>query len=146
MAHTLRVAQKLAYICRWPSLFTNGEDELDDATKNILIVFLGVMMGVGQANIVLNKVATQMAEQVVKRLPRQALTKGTLYPLVKMIAKYVGVRMNTRIFAKSVSKVVPLIGGLVSGGLTYATFRPQCARLKSHLGGLDLAQIKENVE
>ncbi|MET7792138.1 hypothetical protein ABZS93_37275, partial [Streptomyces sp900116325] len=43
-------------------------------------------------------------------------------------------------FAKSVSKAIPLVGAAVSGGLTFATFRPMSKRLKAHLSGLELAR------
>ena len=36
-------------------------------------------------------------------------------------------------FAKGVSKAVPVLGGVISGGLTLATFKPMSHRLKKHL-------------
>ena len=37
--------------------------------------------------------------------------------------------MNKDIFAKGVSKVIPVVGGVVSGGLTLASMRPMGMRL-----------------
>ncbi|MFJ8887173.1 hypothetical protein ACIRJR_27715 [Streptomyces sp. NPDC102402] len=140
VAHMLRVAQKLAYLYSWPDLFSVDKDELDDATKSVLTLFFGVMFGTQSANAAVGKVAEAVAEQVAKKLPQQALTKGVVYPVVKKIAQYLGVEMTKQTFAKSVSKAIPLVGAAVSGGLTYATFRPMSRRLKAHLSGLDLAK------
>ena len=44
-----------------------------------------------------------------------------------------GGSVNKQIFAKTVTKVVPVIGGVVSGGLTYASLRTGSRRLMKHL-------------
>jgi len=44
-----------------------------------------------------------------------------------------GVKMTKDVFAKGVSKAVPVVGGVVSGGLTYATFKPMAKRLQKYL-------------
>lgn len=140
VAHMLRIAQKLAYLYSWPDLFSVDNDDLDDATKGVLTLFFGVMFGTQSANAAVGKVAGMMSEQVAKKLPQKALTKGVVYPIVKKIAGYLGVEMTKQTFAKSVSKAIPLVGAVVSGGFTFATFRPMSRRLKTHLSGLELAQ------
>ncbi|MEV7211490.1 hypothetical protein AB0O31_00135 [Kitasatospora cineracea] len=136
--HMLRIAQKLAYLYSWPDLFS-GEDGLDDATKGVLTLFLGVMFGTHSANMAVGKLAKAISEQLVKQLPRKALTQGVVYPVVKKVAAYLGVQMTKQTFAKSVSKAVPVLGAVVSGGLTLATYLPMAKRLKNHLSGLELA-------
>ena len=37
--------------------------------------------------------------------------------------------MNKEVFAKGVGKAVPVIGGVIAGGITLATFRPMGNRL-----------------
>lgn len=136
--HILRIAQKLAYLYGWPSLFDeNGE--MDDATKNMLILFVGLMFGVESAGKAVQKVAQVTAAAVVRRLPQQALTKGLVYPMVRKVAVYLGFNMTKSTFAKGVSKAIPVIGGVVSGGLTFATFRPMANRLKRDLASLPTA-------
>lgn len=73
-----------------------------------------------------------------KQLPKQALTHGVVYPFVKKVAQQLGVHMTTGIFAKGVAKVVPVVGGVLSGGLTLATFLPMAKRLKKHLANLEV--------
>jgi hypothetical protein len=140
--HLLRIAQKLAYLYSWPDLFADDGDEVDDATKGVLTLFVGVMFGTQSANAAVGKVAGMLSEQVVKKLPQQALTKGVIYPVVKRVAGYVGAEMTKQTFARAVSKAIPLIGAVVSGGLTLATFYPMAKRLKNHLSGLELTKPK----
>lgn len=58
---------------------------------------------------------------------------------MKKVAGYLGVQMTKQTFAKGVSKAVPIVGGAVSGGLTFATYRPMSAKLRDYLAGLPLA-------
>lgn len=138
--HLLRIAQKLAYLYSWPDLLSGDGDELDDATKGVLTLFVGVMFGTQSANAGVGKVAALLSEQVVKKLPQQALTKGVIYPTVKKVAGYLGVQMTKQTFAKAVSKAIPVVGAVVSGGLTLATYLPMAKRLKKHLSSLDLTK------
>jgi hypothetical protein len=136
--HVIRIAQKLAYLYGWPSLIAD-DSELDDATKQLLILFIGIMFGVESAGKVVNQIATVAARAVAKRLPQQALTKGVVYPVVKKVAIYLGYQMTKETFGKGVSKAVPLLGAIISGGITYGTFRPMSARLRDHLASLPIA-------
>lgn len=139
--HILRIAQKLAYIYGWPDLFADGE-ELDEATAGILTLFIGVMFGVQTAQTGIAKVSAQIAGQVVKKLPQRALTHGTVYPMVKKVAALIGARMTKQIFAKGIAKIVPVVGAVASGSLTYLTFRPMAKRLERHLASLELANVQ----
>ncbi|PZE64214.1 MULTISPECIES: hypothetical protein [unclassified Curtobacterium] len=139
LAHMLRIAQKLAYLYSWPDLFGKDGDEPDDGTQNLLTLFVGVMFGVQAANKGIGIVAEKLATQMVKQLPKQALTHGMIYPIVKTVAKHLGVQMSKSIFAKGVAKTIPVVGGVFSGGLTLATFLPMAKRLRKHLATLETA-------
>ncbi|GAA3788082.1 hypothetical protein GCM10022403_023220 [Streptomyces coacervatus] len=143
--HMVRIAQKLAYLYSWPDLFSDDGDDVDDATMGVLTLFFGVMFGAQSANAAVGKVAGMMSEQVAKKLPQKALTQGLIYPIVKKVAGYLGVEMTKQTFAKSVSKAIPVVGAVVSGTLTFATYRPMARRLKKHLAGLELATPSSQV-
>lgn len=130
--HVLKLAQKLAYIYGYPSLL-DDEGNLSDTAVNVLTVFVGVMLGVATANKVLTDLSKALAEQMVKRLPRMALTKTFWYPLIKSIAKWIGIKITKDGFAKGAAKIIPFLGAGLSGGLTYVTFKPQANRLMKHL-------------
>lgn len=138
--HLLRVVQKLAYIYSWPDLFDDDGDGMDTATESMLTLFIGVMFGVNAAQAGVAQVSALIAKQVAKKLPQQALTKGTVYPIVKKVATVLGVQMTKQIFAKSAAKIVPLVGAVVSGSLTFATFMPMSKRLQKHLASLPLTK------
>jgi len=118
IGHMLRIAQKLAYVYSWPDLFADDGDEIDEATEGILTLFVGVMVGVQFAQSGVSKVSAMIAAQVVKKLPQQALTKGAIYPVVKSVAGLLGVSMTKKLFASGVAKAIPLVGAVLSGGLT----------------------------
>ena len=128
----IRTAQELAYIYGWDEIFTESA-EIGLDTESQLILFIGVMSGVSAANKVVTKLFGQAAiRAVAKKVAAQTLTKTWYYPLVKKIAAVLGQKMVKATFAGGVSKVVPLLGGAVSGGLTLATFKPMALRLKKH--------------
>jgi hypothetical protein len=139
LGHMLRIAQKLAYLYSWPDLFGDNE-ELDEATESVLTLFVGFMVGAQLAQTGVTQVADMIAKNVAKKLPQQALTKGVIYPVVKKVAGYIGINMTKRIFANGVAKVVPVIGAVVSGGVTLGTFLPMAKRLQKHLADLELAK------
>ncbi|MGW1729223.1 hypothetical protein ACWCQK_41135 [Streptomyces sp. NPDC002306] len=143
--HMLRIAQKLAYLYSWPDLFSGDSDDLDDATKGVLTLFVGVMFGTQSANTAVGTVAGMMSKQVAKKLPQKALTKGVIYPIVKRVAGYLGVQMTKQTFARTVSKAIPVVGAVVSGGLTLATYLPMAKRLRKHLSSLELTKPTHRV-
>lgn len=135
-AHILRIVQKLAYLYGWEDLF--GDDgKMDDETSNLMTIFVGVAMGVSGAAGALTKIASKASEKTSKTLASKALTKGTIYPVIKKIAQKLGYKMTKEVFARNVAKVVPIVGGGVSGGLTYVTYRPMAMRLYKYLQDLD---------
>ena len=132
----IRTAQELAYIYGWHEIFTESK-ELDAGTESQLILFIGVMSGVGTANKVVTNLFGEVAMRAVaKRVAAKALTKTWYYPLVKKIAAMLGQRMVKATFAKGVSKTVPLLGGAISGGLTLFTFKPMAHKLQKHFSTL----------
>ena len=133
----IRAAQELAYIYGWEEIFTESSSELDTATESQLILFIGVMSGVSAANKVVGKLFGETAmKAVAKKVAAKALTKTWYYPIVRKIAAMLGQKMVKATFAKGVSKVVPVLGGAISGGLTLATFKPMAHRLQKHLSKL----------
>ncbi len=132
--YMLRTAQKLMYLYGFPEItIENNETELDTATVNTLTVCLGVMYGVVGANNAIKAMAKALSEGVSKQLLKKALTKGTIYPVVKAVAKWFNVKMTKEIFAGFFKKSIPVVGGVIGAGLTFATFKPCCEKLKRSL-------------
>lgn len=125
---SLRMAQELAYLYGETDLWE--KDLLDrDKVTNQLILYCGVMFGATGASQSVRLLSSAMAKQAMKKLPQQALTKTFYYPVIKSIARFFGVSMTKSTFAKGVSKAIPIVGGIVSGGITLATLAPMGLRL-----------------
>jgi hypothetical protein len=143
--HAFRVMQKIAYVYGWQS-FLDDIDDIDDESLGMLAAFLGVMMGVGSASVSVSVFATQVARPAVqKKITGVALTKTAWYLPMKQTLRVVGVQVTKQSFAKTVSKVVPVVGGVVSGGLTFVTLRVQSKRLMEHLRELPPPNVDAEV-
>ena len=132
--YMLRATQKLLYLYGFPEIeLKEKEQTFDTETMNTLIVCMGVMYGVAGANNALKAMAKALGTGVEKQLINKALTKGTIYPIVKSVSKWFGVKMTKEVFAGFFKKAIPVIGGVVGGGITYASFKPCCDRLRKTL-------------
>lgn len=132
--YMLRAAQKLMYLYGFPEIdTTEKEQKFDSETMNILILCLGVMYGVKGANTAIKTMAAVLGRGIEKKLLNTALTKGTIYPVVKSVSRWFGINMTKQVFAGFFKKAVPVVGGIVSGGITYLSFKPCCEKLKESL-------------
>ena len=136
--HIFRILQKLIYLYGWQDLSLDS-NEITEETKYLLTLFTGVMCGVNGAVKAVNKISGQIAKQIIKKLPQKTLTKGTIYPIVKKVATALGARMTKEIFSKGLAKAVPVVGAVVSGTITYATYKPMAKKLQKYLASNELA-------
>ena len=146
--HSLRIMQKLAYLYGWKEFLTDLDD-VDDETIAQMGLFFGVMLKVaGAAESLRDFARVIVAPAIEKRIARKALMKTTWYPVVKKSLRVIGVSVTKQSMAKTMSKIVPLIGGVISGGMTFVALQTQATRLKQHLRqlpppGLDAAEWKQ---
>ena len=132
--YMLRATQKLLYLYGFPEINTEEKGQkFDSETMNILIICMGVMYGAAGANNALKAMAKALAAGVEKQLLKKALTKGTIYPIVKSVAKWFSVKMTKEVFAGFFKKAIPVVGGVIGGGITFVTFKPCCDKLKASL-------------
>ena len=130
--HVFVLSQKLAYLYGYPDL-CDDDGELNDVAIDLLTIFMGVMMGAPVAEKGLGELSKAVAENAVTRLPRVALTKTALVPIVAQLTKMIGTRLSKDSLTKSVGRFIPVAGGLFSGGLTLYTFRRGANRLRRQL-------------
>lgn len=132
--YMLLATQKLMYLYGFPEIdTTEKEHRFDSETMNLLIICLGVMYGVQGTNAALKAMATALGKGVEKKLMKTALTKGTIYPIVKSVSKWFGVNMTKQVFSGFFKKAIPVVGGVIGGGITYLSFKPCCDKLKASL-------------
>ena len=75
---------------------------------------------------------------------------------LEKVLKIFGVNLTKGGFAKGMGKFIPILGGVVSGGLTYTTMKPMGERLQKELSKLvnysevqyqnDIAIIRKEAE
>lgn len=132
--YMLRTTQKLMYLYGFPAIDLEEKGQtFDTETMNVLIICMGVMYGAAGANNALKAMAKALATGVEKQLLRKALTKGTIYPIVKSVAKWFSVKMTKEVFAGFFKKAIPVVGGVIGGGITFLSFKPCCDKLKASL-------------
>ena len=91
------------------------------------------MFGVSGAAAGVRLLSTQVAKVALKKLPQKALTKTFWYPIIKSIGKSVGLKVTKKTLANGVSKAIPVIGGVVSGTLTFVSMKPMAEKLQKTL-------------
>ena len=147
-AFSLKLAQELGYIYGFNDLWAS-RNELSEEAKNTLLLYLGVMLGVNGTAALLRAGGVAVAKQVMKTVPQKALTKTLWYPILKKVLKIFGVNLTKGGLAKGMGKFIPILGGIISGGLTFATMKPMGESLQKELSKLvnyDEVQYQEDIE
>jgi hypothetical protein len=129
----IRLAQQIAYLFGEDDLFDAGGAELSEAARLRVIAYLGAMFGAAGAAALVSKTSRTAGATLGRKVAAQALTKTAWYPLVKKVGAVVGVSITKTTVQKTITKAVPVVGGVISGGLTYVTFRPMGHRLADTL-------------
>lgn len=124
----LRLAQEITYLYGAKDIWKDGKVD-SDLVRGQLILYCGVMFGVSGAAAGLRLISAQLAKQIGESLAKQALTKTIWYPIIKQIGKSLGVNITKGVVSKSATKIVPVLGGVLSGGLTFLSMRPMGVRL-----------------
>ena len=147
-AFSLKLAQELGYIYGYDDLWAS-RNELSEEAKNTLLLYLGVMLGVNSAGALLRAGGVSVAKHVMKTVPQKALAKTLWYPILEKVLKIFGVNLTKGGLAKGMGKFIPILGGVVSGGLTYTTMKPMGKSLQRELSKLvnySEAQYQRDVE
>lgn len=128
----LRLAQELSYLYGAQDLWEDGKLD-DDKVRSQLVLYCGVMFGASGAVSGVRVLSTQLSKTALKKIPQKALTKTFWYPILKKIANFIGVKLTKKTLAQGVSKAVPVIGGVISGGINFASMMPMANRLNDTL-------------
>ena len=125
---SLRLAQELTYLYGAQDLWQDGQID-NDNVRGQLLLYCGVMFGISGAANGVRILSSRIAATVLEKLPQKPLMKTLWYPIVKQIGKLIGVKITKNTVAKGISKVIPVVGGVVSGGLNFASMHPMAKRL-----------------
>lgn len=141
----LRLAQELSYLYGAKDIWVDGQLD-SERVKNQLLLYCGVMLGVSGAASGVRVLSVQLAKTAAKKIPQKALMKTFWYPLLKQLGKAIGIRVTKTSLAKGVSKAIPVIGGVVSGTLNFASMIPMANRLRDTLDGATFGYTDEDYE
>ena len=129
--HVIVLAQKLAYLYGYPQF--DGDDEGDEELVYQLTLFIGVMYDVNEARKAVLAASHRLAANGLSKVPGETLTQTGFYILKKNTARWVGIKVTEKTFSQGLGKIIPIVSGLVSGGISYTTFSPMAKKLKATL-------------
>ena len=126
----MRMAQQIAYLYGEDELFeSNGTSRLSEEAKIRVMAYLGGMFGAAGAAALIASTSQKVGAQVGKKVAGKALTKTVWYPLLKKTGTMLGAKITKKTVEKTITKAVPVLGGAVSGGIAWASFKPMGKRL-----------------
>lgn len=144
-AVALRMAQELVYLYGEKDLWCEATDNYEHV-NNQLILYCGVMLGASGADATVKILAAALAKQALNQLPKKALTKTFYFPAIRATLKFFGIKLTKSMFGKGISKVIPILGGVVSGGITLASMLPMGKRLAKVLDKAHFDYSEEDFE
>lgn len=128
----LRLSQELCYLYGIADLWENAVPD-QDAVMHQLVLYCGVMLGASGAAQAVRVMSKQLAEGVAKQLARSPITKSLLFRIAKTILKWFNITLLKNTAIKGIGKAIPVIGGFVSGAITFASMKPMGMRLVTTL-------------
>ena len=149
-----QLTQKLLYLYGYDENIFDNNGEVSDKNKNAVLLIQGAMFGVSGASKALVQYLGR--EATIKALQKKAVKTAAVgagkkiinktginvsTSLAEKIAGKIGVRASMQ-GAKNMTKIIPVAGGLLSAGITYASFSVMGNRVIKELNsGFD--KIKE---
>lgn len=148
-ATTLKLAQELSYIYGSEDIWYKDSEEITEA-EDQLLVYLGVMMGVNVAASATRMLSNTLSKTVLEKLPNHVFQQTVVHHVAKKTLKLLGLKSSKKALSQGLAKVIPLAGGIFSGGLTYFGIKPMGYRLQKVLSdsvyGYDEEQALDDIE
>ncbi|WNS45352.1 SHOCT domain-containing protein [Paenibacillus sp. MMS20-IR301] len=128
----MRMSQELAYLYGRSDLWQDSTPDSEQISRE-LTLYLGVMFGVAGAAPMLRILNAPNSRYLLQQHPQLNLAESLYFPLLKKISSYIGIKITKRTFTQGATKFIPLLGGLLSGGMTYLSMKPMGNRLRETL-------------
>lgn len=130
------LAQKIGYLFGLANLLDLNNNLTVDG-KRRLILYVGSMSGLAVAGSAVRVLSVNKAEIIMGKITNESLTRAINGPLVRQILKHVGIDVSKKSVTDASSKIVPIIGGFVSGGLNYFSLKKIANKFVKELQILD---------
>ncbi|WP_078593995.1 hypothetical protein [Evansella clarkii] len=141
MSISIRLAQELAYLYGFKG-FWDGENMNSSRVKEEIILFLGVMAKVKGAASIIRIIKATDEGRTILNFPRKSIIKLMYYPILRKITTLIVTKQS---FSKGITKVVPMLGGPVSGGWTFAKMKVMGERLRKVLSDASRSYKEEDL-
>ena len=136
---------QLSYLYGAEDLWKDGTID-EEEIRSRLIMYCGVMFGVSGAISGVRVLSAKIAKTTLHKLPQKALTKTFWYPIIKQIGKGIGIKVTKNSVAKGLSQTIPVLGGVISGTLNFASMMPMANRLTKILDDATFSYSTEEFE
>lgn len=134
--HVVAVGQKLGYLYGFPDMI-DSRGRLTQDGEIMLTAFIGVMNKVEMAKELIKRIAIEVShrisEETAVRVAENILQKQIVAQAVEVIASKLGKQIVAKNVGRGFAKAIPVVSGIICGGITYATFKPQSKRLHEAL-------------
>lgn len=120
--------QKLMFLYgQWDDDFFDSVGEMTEDARNVTIVYIGYMLEVEAATKVVGNIVAKATSRgfIIKTLIKSALGREMIIKIVRAI----GIKSTAKAVSAG-SKAIPILGAVVSGGITLISFAPMANRLK----------------
>ncbi len=138
--HHIVIIQKLAYLFGWKKIIKSPDDK-----KGLLLLtlFFGIMHKIEGAEDAMKQISgnkniiedfdifgREDGEALqVKEYLKSNLEKTNIKSVIKRVAGFLGVRLLKNFAKQAPAKVVPILGGAISGGLSYISAKKYTSKL-----------------
>lgn len=131
--HLLRTLQKLSYLYGWRDLVYLDGREPDEAKRAAIVLFLAMMAGIEEADDALRQLAIMRVAGATEKDLREALLREPYLTTVASASASLGQRTATRVTGQVAGKAVPIVGAVISGRISNASFNEMAKRLHDQL-------------
>ena len=130
LGYYIALSQKLAYLYGVNFQGVNEQDE--EYRQSSTLLCLGFMLGVTVTETVVQKIIDNAWKKSGREFI-EYLMKTVIIKIAKNIAESLGQSLTKRSVSNILGKAVPLLGGLISGGITYAGFKKAALLMQKKL-------------
>ena len=131
LAYYIILSQKLAYVYG-VNFYETAFPTDSEYQKSSTLLCLGFMLGVNDVDSLIQKVLGGAWKNSGKEFV-EFLMKTAGFALARKILTSIGERLANKGATNVLGKAVPLLGGLLSGGMTFADFKKSAARMQQKL-------------
>lgn len=147
--HVVLVGQKLGYLYGFPDMIDDSGRLTQDG-EIMLTAFIGVMNKVKMANELIKNIAVELAKRMTGetavRVAGNILSKQIVAQAIEAISAKLGTQVAAKNIGRGIVKAIPIVSGLICGGITYVTFKPQARRLLETLKNNSTNYINRDIK